>query len=208
MSFSNGKKLAGAATVAAAIGLLIIPAPAAQSAPADCAGYQFPGGRVTIHYPNIGQAEFDTVAGGTHVDTRATTVYSGDNNMPGTVIGDINGNKIHLKITREGANRDYPAMILDGDVGPDNRGHGGYTYKGGDPGTWDSLEEMKCIPKPAAPPPAGEPEPVGPAPKPVPQELAAPPPPAEAPAPTEAAAPEQQGPCIPDPFDLNFAGAC
>jgi hypothetical protein len=103
------------------IGLLITPAPA-QAAPADCNGYQFPGGPITIFYPNINaKTEFDTIAGGTHVDTKVPTVYP-QSDMPGTIIGDINGNNIHLKVTREGTSRDYPPLILDGQVGPDNRG--------------------------------------------------------------------------------------
>ena len=208
MAIANGKKLAGGAAAAAAVGLLITPTPTAQAAPADCAGYQFPGGTVSLHQPGIGATTtFDTIAGGTHVDTRAFTDYPEGGDMPGTVIGDIKGTSITLKVTREGGSREYPPLTLKGDVGPDDRGHGSVTYKGGDPGTWDSIEPMKCIPKPAAPPPAAEPapEPVGPAP--TPQEIAAPAP-AEAPAPTEAAAPAPNEPCIPDPFDLNFPGAC
>jgi len=210
MSSSNGKNLiGGAAATAAAIGFLIIPAPAA-AAPADCNGYQFPGGTVALHQAGIGTTTtFDTIAGGTHVDTKAFTDYPEGGDMPGTVIGDINGTSIKLTVTREGASRDYPPLNFKGDIGPDDRAHGTVTWKGGDGGTWDSMGPMKCIPKPAAPPPANEPEPVGPAPQQVPQEVAAPAPEeAAAPAPEEAAPAEAQGPCIPDPFDLNFPGAC
>jgi hypothetical protein len=210
MSTSYGTRIAGAATTAAAVGLLIVPAPA-QAAPADCNGYQFPGGTVSLHQSGIGTTTtFDTIAGGTHVDTRAFTDYPEGGDMPGTVIGDINGTSISLKVTREGASRDYPPLNFKGDVGPDDRAHGTVTWQGGDGGTWDSMGPMKCIPKPAAP----EPEPVGPAPK--PQEVAAPaeaapaPQEAAAPAPEEAAveAPAPNEPCIPDPFNLNFPGAC
>jgi hypothetical protein len=214
MTFSHAKKLAGAAAASAVIGLLVTPA-TGQAAPADCNGYQFPGGSITIFYPNINaKTQFDTIAGGTHVDTKVTTVYP-QSNMPGTIIGDINGNNIHLKVTREGTSRDYPPLILDGEVGPDDRGHGRYTYEQGS-GTWDSDAPLKCIPKPAAPPPQAEP--VGPSPK--PQDLASQAPAdtqpieAQAPPPEEAAAPPPEeaagpnGPCIPDPFDLNFLGAC
>jgi hypothetical protein len=211
MTFSHARTLAGAAAAAASIGLLITPAPA-QAAPADCNGYQFPGGAITIFYPNINaKTQFDTIAGGTHVDTKVTTVYP-QSNMPGTVIGDINGNNIHLKVTREGTSRDYPPLILDGEVGPDDRGHGRYTYEQGS-GTWDSDAPLKCIPKPKEEPkpaPAAEPAPVEPKPlapdnavqqqAPAPQEVQ----PAEEPA----APAEPAGPCIPDPFDLNFLGAC
>lgn len=152
MPNSIGGKLAGGTVAAAAIGLLITPAPAqalppAPLAPADCAGYQFPGGTVSLNYPDPLNAhtEFDTIAGGTHVDTKATTVYP-QSEMPGTVIGDITGTKIHLKITREGANRDYPPLILDGEVGADDRAHGSVTYAGGEPASWDSVGPMKCIP--------------------------------------------------------------
>jgi hypothetical protein len=51
-----------------------------------------------------------------------------------------------LKVTREGTSRDYPPLILDGDIGPDDRAHGTVTYKGGDPASWDSVQPMKCIP--------------------------------------------------------------
>jgi hypothetical protein len=216
MSSLNSKKLIGGAAAAAAIGFLISPAPAQALppfplAPADCAGYQFPGGRVSLHYPVLNaQTEFDTIAGGTHVDTQATTKYP-QSSMPGTVIGDINGNNIHLKITRQGAQKEYPPLILDGAVGPDDRGHGTYTYEQGS-GNWDSIEAMKCIPKPKEEP---KPEPVAAEPAPpaeeqkqlAPDNAAAP---QEAQAPAEPAAPaaEPAGPCIPDPFDLNFPGAC
>jgi hypothetical protein len=208
MSSSNGKRVLGGAATAATIGLLIIP-PAADAAPADCNGYQFPGGTVSLHQAGIGTTTtFETIAGGTHVDTRAFTDYPEGGDMPGTVIGDINGTSIKLTVTREGANREYPALNFKGEVGPDDRAHGTVTWKGGDGGTWDSMGPMKCIPKPAAPPPANVPEPVGPAPQQVPQDVAAPAPEeAAAPAPEEAAA-GPQGPCIPDPFDLNFPGAC
>jgi hypothetical protein len=218
MSTSYGNNLAGAAAAAFAVGFLVTPAPA-QAAPADCNGYEFPAGTVSLHQPKSGATTtFDTAAGGPHVDTRGLTDYPEGGDMPGGVVGDIKGNSITLKVTREGGSRDYPALNFTGQVGADDRGHGSFTYKGGEGGSWDSVEPMKCIPKPAAPAPAAnEPVPVGPAPNPVPQEVAAPanagtaPTEAQAPPPEEATArPPQQAnqPCIPDPFDLNFPGAC
>lgn len=217
MSFSNGKKLLGGTAALAAIGLFISPAqvqalPPAPLAPNACAGYQFPGGEVVLHYPNIGETKFSTVAGGTHVDTNATTFYPNGTSMSGTVVGDINGNKIHLEVTRKGANRTYTPLVLDGEVGGDDRGHGGYTFRdGADSGTWDSLTAFKCVPAPPPPPPPAapaQPQPVvaeqpAPAEAPAPQEAAAPPP-------EEAAdqAPAPNEPCIPNPFGLNFPGAC
>ena len=175
----------------------------------DCTGYQFPGGTVGLHQAGNGATTtFETIAGGTHVDTRAFTDYPEGGDMPGTVIGDITGTSVRLTVTREGANRDYPPLNFKGDIGPDDRAHGTVSWKGGDGGTWDSLGPMKCIPKPAAPPPADEPEPVGPAPEPVPQEVAAAPQEGTAPPPAEAVPAGPQEPCIPDPFDLNFPGAC
>jgi hypothetical protein len=159
MSFSTSRQLLGSAAAAAAIGILItaVPAqayPVVPLAPNDCAGYQFPGGQVTLHYPNIGETKFDTVLGGTHVDTKATTFYPNGTSMTGSVIGDINGRQIHLEVTRTGTNREYTPLILDGAVGDDNRGHGGYTFRdGADSGSWDSLTEFKCAAS-AAPPPA------------------------------------------------------
>lgn len=159
MSTSNAQTLASGAAAAAAIGMLVSAAPAhayppAPLAPADCSGYQFPGGTVSLNYPDPLNAhtEFDTIAGGTHIDTKATTVYP-QSTMPGTVIGDITGTKIHLKVTREGASRDYPPLILDGEVGADDRAHGSVTYSGGEPASWDSVGPMKCIPA-ASPKPA------------------------------------------------------
>ena len=79
MSLSNGTKLLGGTAAVIAIGLVTsaVPAqayPPAPLAPNDCASYQFPGGRVSLHYPVLNaQSEFDTIAGGTHVDTKATT---------------------------------------------------------------------------------------------------------------------------------------
>lgn len=211
MSSSYSTKLVGGAATAAALGLLISPTQA-QAAPADCTGYQFPGGTVSLHQPGNGATtNFETIAGGTHVDTRALTDYPEGGDMPGTVIGDINGTKITLTVTREGASREYPPLKFKGDVGPDDRGHGTVTWSGGN-GTWDSIAPLKCIPKPAQAP--TEPEPVGPAPQQVPDEVGPSPQqadlaPTEANAPTEAAAPPAQNqPCIPDPFDLNFPGAC
>jgi hypothetical protein len=213
VSSSNSKKLLGGAAAFAAIGLLTSPAPAqayppAPLAPNNCSGYQFPGGQVTLHYPNIGETKFDTVLGGTHVDTKATTFYPNGTSMPGSVTGNIDGTKIHLEVTRKGANRDYTPLVLDGNVGGDNRGHGGYTFRdGGDSGSWDSLTEFKCVPAPAqqAPPP--------PPPQPVAAEQPAP---QQAPAPDQAPAPQQAAPpapapdqlCIPNPFGLDFPGAC
>ena len=117
--------------------------------------------------------------------------------MPGSVTGNIDGTKIHLEVTRKGANRDYSPLILDGTVGGDNRGHGGYTFRdGADSGSWDSLTEFKCVPAPVQQAPPPPPQPVAAEqPNPAPQEAAAP-------------APAPDGPCIPDPFGLNFPGAC
>ena len=43
---------------------------------------------MSLHYPVLNaQTEFDTIAGGTHVDTKATTKYP-QSSMSGTVIGD------------------------------------------------------------------------------------------------------------------------
>lgn len=220
MSLVNCNKFLGGAAAVAAIGLLTCPAPAqayppAPLAPNNCSGYQFPGGQVTLHYPNIGETKFDTVLGGTHVDTKATTFYPNGTSMPGSVTGNINGTKIHLEVTRKGANRDYSSLILDGNVGGDDRGHGGYTFRdGGDSGSWDSLTAFKCVPAPAqqAPPP---PAPTPDTPKPVVAEQPAPEP-QQAPAPKQtpateqapAPAPGQDQLCIPNPFGLDFPGAC
>jgi len=216
MSSSYGKKLTGGAAVVAAAALLSSPAiahayPPAPLAPNACAGYQFPGGEVVLHYPNIGETKFSTVAGGTRVDTKGTTFYPNGTSMPGSVVDDINGNKIHLEVSRQGSGRSYTPLILDGEVGGDDRGHGSYTFRdGADSGTWDSLTAFKCVPAPPPPPPAAPPE----EPKPVAAEQPAPaeaPPPAElAPVPEPAAedAPPPNGPCIPNPFGLNFPGAC
>jgi hypothetical protein len=166
MALIHSRKLWGCVAAAiAAIAAFTSPAPAQADpvvplAPNDCAGYQFPGGTVTLHYPNIGQTVFDTTVPSTHVDTKATTNYPNGSSMQGSVTGDINGRKIHLTVTREG----YTPLVLDGEVGADNRGHGTYTYRNGaDSGNWDSLEELGCVAAPAAPPVAQQPNlPYGP----------------------------------------------
>lgn len=160
MSLSNRHTIVSAAAAVAAVGLLVGQAPAhahpmVPLAPA-CSGYQFPGGEVTLHYPNIGETKFGTVLGGTHVDTKATTFYPNGTSMPGTVIGDLNGSTIHLEVTRQGSGRTYTPLILDGEIGADNRAHGTYTFRdGADSGDWDSLTAFTCVPAatPQAPPP-------------------------------------------------------
>jgi hypothetical protein len=213
MSISNTGKLAGCAA-AAAIGLLISPSqaqalPPAPLAPSDCAGYAFPGGRVSLHYPAINaQTEFEAAAGSTNVDHATATTKYPQSSMKGSVLGGINGSDIHLVVARYGTSRDYSPLILDGKVGADNRAHGTYTYDQGS-GSWDSIEAMKCVPAPPAPAPApAEPKPVAvEQPAPAPQDAPAP---QEAAPPEEPAAPGNQPGelCIPDPFDLNFPGAC
>jgi hypothetical protein len=126
--------------------------------------------------------------------------------MSGTVIGVINGSDIHLEVTRQGTSREYSPLILNGKVGPDNRGHGKYTFDQGS-GDWDSIEALKCVPAPKPPPPEQKAE----EPKPVAADNANPAPAEQqAPAPQEvqAPAPEPDEPCIADPFGLDFPGAC
>ncbi len=124
--------------------------------------------------------------GGTHVDTKATTKYKAD-------VGDRD-------------RRQYSPLILNGKVGPDNRGHGEYTYDQGS-GSWDSIEALKCVPAP----PKEEPKPA-----PAPEEQKP-----LAPDNANPAAGEQLGsvaaggrhtsirtnePCSPRPFGLDFRG--
>ncbi|MDX1883108.1 hypothetical protein [Mycolicibacterium sp. 120270] len=217
MSTSTGKKLCGATTAAMAIGLLITPAPA-QAGP-DCygeaAGYQFAGGEVTLNYPEVGAHTTFNAPRGTTVDAPAETFYPNGTSMKGRVTGEIDkgGNWIKLTVTRG----KYAPLLLTGAVQPPgNKPSGALTFENHDMQPWDSPNQLICIPgapieerplpKPAAPP--------EPAPEPVAQQAPPPenPPPteAQAPPPEEAAAPppEQNQPCIPDPFDLNFPGAC
>ena len=62
-------------------------------------------------------------------------------------------------MTKAATNREYSPLILNGKVGPDNRGHGEYTYDQGS-GSWDSIEALKCVPAPPKeePKPAPAPE--------------------------------------------------
>jgi hypothetical protein len=137
---------------AAAFGALISPVPAKAYpllplAPNDCTAYQFPGGTVTLHYPNIGETVFDTALPSAHVDTKASTNYPNGSSMQGSVTGDINGREIHMTVTRAR----YTPLVLEGTIGDDNRGHGRLTFRDNEPGTWDSLQEFKCVAT-AAPP--------------------------------------------------------
>lgn len=199
----------------AAVGLLIgaVPAgalPPLPLEPVDCASYQFPGGRVSLNYPVLkAQTEFDTVAGGTRVDTVATTRYP-ESSMSGTVVGGIDGKNIRLEVTRKGTSRTYSPLVLTGQVGSDNRGHGTYTFEQGS-GSWDTIEPLKCVPAPPPPPPPApvQPKPVAvEQPAPAPQEAAPEQVPAPEQAPADAPANDPGQLCIPDPFDLNFPGAC
>lgn len=221
MSLSNGAKLGGAVTLTAAIGLLITPAPAqtmppAPLAPPDCykeaAGYQFAGGEVVLHYPEIdAQTKFNAPRGIT-VDAPAETFYANGTSMTGRVSGKIDkgGNWINLTVTRGSK---YPPLLLSGAVQPDNTPAGNLTYENHDMQSWDSPTQLICIPgapvedRPVpAPKPAPAPEPVA-APAPAAPANTAPTE-AQAPPPQEAAPAAPNQPCIPDPFDLNFPGAC
>jgi hypothetical protein len=213
MSSSNGKKLVGAATGAFAVGLLITPAPA-QALP-DCyseaAGYQFAGGEVIIHYPETdAETKFNAPRGIT-VDAPAETFYGNGTSLKGRVSGNIDkgGNWINLTVTRGSK---YPPLLLSGAVDPDNTASGNFTYENHDMQAWDSPTQLVCIPGAPVedrppPKPAPAPEPVA---GPADAGAGTAPTEAQAPPPEEAAAPppEQNQPCIPDPFDLNFPGAC
>jgi len=220
MSTSYAKKLCGAAAVAFATGLLIVPAPA-QAGP-DCfseaAGYQFGGGEVIIRYPETDAETKFSAPRGITVDAPAETFYQNGTSLKGRVTGTIDkgGNWINLTVTRGSK---YPPLLLSGAVQPpNNRPAGNFTYENHDMQPWDSPTQLVCIPgapvedRPLpAPAPAPAPEPVAaeqPAPAgTAPTEAQAPPPEeAAAPPPEEAAGPNQA--CIPDPFDLNFPGAC
>lgn len=118
-------------------------------------GYQFPGGAVTIDYPGIGETHFTTRTG-THVDASAETFYQNGTSLKGTITGDITkGSLINLTVTRGSK---YPPLLLSGSVGPDNRGHGAYTYENHDTASWDMNEELNCVPVPPPPAPAPAPD--------------------------------------------------
>ena len=222
MGTSYGRKLAGAATTAIATGLLIAPAPA-QAEPTfacykEAAGYQFPGGELVIHYPETDAETRFNAPKGLTVDAPAETFYQNGTSLKGRATGTIEkgGNIIRLTVTRGSK---YDPLIIDGAVGPDGRPSGSFVTGNLDRQLWDSPTKFACVPgapveeRPPAPAPAPQP-----APQPAPEPVAAPAPagagtePTEAqtPPPEEAAAPapEQNQPCIPDPFDLNFPGAC
>jgi hypothetical protein len=222
VSSSNSKKLIGGAAAAAAIGLLITPAPAqalppAPLAPPDCyreaAGYQFAGGEVIIHYPETDAETKFSAPRGITVDAPAETFYENGTSLKGRVSGTIDkgGNWINLTVTRGSK---YSPLLLTGAVLPNNTPAGNFTYENHDMQAWDSPTKLVCIPgAPVEDRPIPAP---APAPAPAPEPVAAPAPAntapteAQAPPPQEAAAPppEPGDPCIPDPFDLNFPGAC
>jgi hypothetical protein len=106
----------------------------------------------------------------------------------------------------------YPPLLLSGAVDPNNRASGNFKYENNDMQAWDSPTQLICIP---GAPVEDRPLPK-PAPAPAPEPVAAPadagagtaPTEAQAPPPQEAAPAEPNQACIPDPFDLNFPGAC
>ena len=200
MATSNVMKFVGgaAAAAAASVGLLIAPAPA--HADYDCykqGGYQFPGGEVVIHYPETdSETRFRVVRGETHVDTAAETFYQNGTSLTESITGDMEkgGNIIRLSVTRGSK---YPPLVIDGAIGPDGTPQGSFKTGNLDRQLWDSPTQFACIPGP----PVEDPEPPR---QPAPEPVAA----QQNPAPQEAAAPAPDQPCIPDPFDLNFPGAC
>ena len=216
MSSLNSKKLFGGAAAVAAIGLLITPAPAQARPPSECyalGGYQFPGGEVIIVYPEIGAETRFNAPRGITVDAPAETFYENGTSLKGRITGviDKGGNWIKLTVTRGSK---YAPLLLSGAVDPDNTASGNLTFENHDMQSWESPTELACLP--GAPPPLKDQLPPKPAaPEPVAAEQPAPAPqqapaPQDAPAPEKAAAPpsEPEGPCIPDPFDLNFPGVC
>lgn len=214
-------KLVGGAATAAAIGLLVTPqaqaVPPAPLAPPDCyseaAGYQFAGGEVVLHYPAIDAETRFNAPKGITVDAPAETFYQNGTSLKGRVTGKIDkgGNWINLTVTRGSK---YPPLLLSGAVQPNNTPAGNLTYENHDMQAWDSPTRLICIPGAPVedrPLPAPAPAPAEPVAAPAPEAPAGTAPTeAQAPPPEEAAAPppEQNGRCIPDPFDLNFPGAC
>ena len=119
-------------------------------------GYQFAGGPVTLVYPGIGETRFNTPTG-THVDTSAETFYENGTSLKGTVTGDITkGSLIYLTVTR---GPKYPPLLIGGDVGRNNKGHGAYSFENHDSALWEMKEELSCVPVPQKAPPAPAPEP-------------------------------------------------
>jgi hypothetical protein len=119
-------------------------------------GYQFPGGAVTITYPNVGSQTRFTTKTGTHVDTSAETFYPNGTSMKGRITGDITkGSLINLTVTRGSK---YPPLLLSGSVLPDNTGHGAYTFENHDVAEWDMDVELNCVPVPDQPQPQSQPE--------------------------------------------------
>lgn len=219
---SNSRRLVAAAAAAAAVGLLITPAQAQARPEFECykqaAGYQFPGGEFVIHYPETDAETRFNAPKGLTVDAPAETFYENGTSLKGRVTGKIEkgGNIIRMTVTR---GPKYAPLIIDGAVDFDNAASGSFAWENHDRQLWDSPTQLACVPgapieeRPApAPAPAPAPEPVAAQqPAPAPQEAPAPAPqeaPAPAPQDVEAPAPEQNQPCIPDPFELNFPGAC
>jgi hypothetical protein len=167
---------------------------------------------VILHYPEIdAETKFNAPRGIT-VDAPAETFYNNGTSLKGRVSGKIDkgGNWINFTVTRGSK---YRPLLLSGAVQPDNTPAGNLTYENHDMQSWDSPTQLICIPgapvedrplpAPApAPAPAPGPEPVAPV------DAGTAPTEAQAPAPQEAAPAEPNQACIPDPFDLNFPGAC
>jgi hypothetical protein len=105
----------------------------------------------------------------------------------------------------------YAPLIIGGAVMPDNTPAGSFRWENRDLQLWDSPTQLPCLPGPSIedrPPKPDTPKPVvADQPLPAPQQTPAP---QETPAPEKAAplAPEPDQLCIPNPFGLDFPGAC
>ena len=145
---SNGKKLlGGAAATAAAIGLLIAPAPARATFECykNAAGYQFPNGEVIIGYPETDAETRFSAGGGTRVDAPAETFYQNGTSLKGRITGEITkgGNIIRITVTRGSK---YPPLIIDGAIGPDGSPQGSFVTGKLDRQNWDSPTVFPCVP--------------------------------------------------------------
>jgi hypothetical protein len=133
----------------------VVPLPLAEPC---SAGYQFPGGPMTILYPDSApgtKTEFSLNLPSPTVDTTAVTRYPQGGDMNGSVTGKVTGSLVTMTVTREG----YSSFNLTGTIAFDGRAHGSFPYNDGKQ-KWDSSESFICLPEPA-------PDKVGPAPKPV-----------------------------------------
>jgi hypothetical protein len=196
MSNVNTSRLTVAATAITMAAGLMLPTPA-QAQPA-CNDWEFPGD-LTLDQADGWRVQIPVSGTPRKTAGPGQAVYfmAGKSDPSnGTATGGLTGNQINVTVTWSNGS----VGKFTGTVAPDGRASGTSNSSSGFSTTWTAAQKMNCLDAttPDSKDPNGQP------PDRVPPDEE---PPAKAP--DEAPPPpDQRGPCIPDPLDLNFPGAC